>query len=184
MPPDPGTILGPSTLLRSGNPWGLAVDDPRSTDDLANFRILVAEDEGLIALDIEDILQRFGCTVVGPFSDVEDVITAARTTHLDGALLDVNLRGQQVFGILPELLALGLPIVLTSGYDDDTLFPVPFQALPRLTKPFNERALHQICMRAMARAAPRYECQHGQTPAAVGDDTDMSLLPAPRTRVS
>ena len=51
-----------------------------STNDLANLTILVAEDESLIALDIEDILQRFGCTVVGPFCDLQDVITAARTT--------------------------------------------------------------------------------------------------------
>jgi CheY-like chemotaxis protein len=131
----------------------VAVHEQASTSDLANLRILVAEDESLIALDLEDILQRFGCTVVGPFCDVQDVITAARTTRLDGALLDVNLRGQQVFDILPELLALRVPIVLASGYDDDTLFPAPFQALPRLAKPFNERALHQICMQAMARMA-------------------------------
>jgi hypothetical protein len=58
-----------------------------------------------------------------------------------------------VFDILPELLSLQVPVVLTSGYDDDSLFPPAFQGLPRLAKPFNETALQQICLQTMARVA-------------------------------
>lgn len=112
---------------------------------LEGLRILVAEDEGLIALELETVLQGFGCEVVGPVSRVNDVLREAERQKLDGALLDVNLRNEQVFAVLPRLVELKLKIVITSGYDDATLFPAAFRALPRLAKPFDERALRRIC---------------------------------------
>ncbi|MGC2776363.1 MAG: hypothetical protein WA418_12110 [Bradyrhizobium sp.] len=112
---------------------------------LEGLRILVAEDEGLIALELETVLQSFGCEVVGPVSRVAGVLHEAERGRLDGALLDVNLRGEQIFAILPQLIALELKIVITSGYDDATLFPPEFRNLPRLAKPFDERALRSMC---------------------------------------
>ncbi|CCD93431.1 putative response regulator receiver (CheY-like protein) [Bradyrhizobium sp. ORS 375] len=109
------------------------------------MRILVAEDEGLIALELETVLQGFGCEVIGPVSRVAEVLREAERGNLDGALLDVNLRGEQIFAVLPQLIALGLTIVITSGYDDATLFPPEFRNLPRLAKPFDERALRAMC---------------------------------------
>ncbi len=116
---------------------------------LANLNVLIAEDEGLIALNLESMLADLGCEVVGPVADVDDILVAARRMRLHGALLDVNLRGRQVFGVLPELMALRVPIVLTSGYDDATLFPLAFRSLPRLAKPFDERALRRACLDTM-----------------------------------
>jgi len=116
-------------------------------NSLDGLRILVAEDESLIAFDLEMTLRHFGCEVVGPAGRIEDVVQLARGGGLDGALLDVNLRGSQIFGVLPELLELQLKVVLTSGYDDATLFPDAYRALPRLSKPFDERALRQACER-------------------------------------
>ncbi|CAL75372.1 putative response regulator receiver (CheY-like protein) [Bradyrhizobium sp. ORS 278] len=109
------------------------------------MRILVAEDEGLIALELETVLQGFGCEVIGPVSRVAEVLREAERGDLDGALLDVNLRGEQIFAILPQLIARELKIVITSGYDDATLFPPEFRGLPRLAKPFDERALRAMC---------------------------------------
>ena len=63
----------------------------------------------------------------------------------DGALLDVNLRGQQIFGILPRLQALELPFIITSGYDDVTFFPALFRTLPRVAKPVSEAELRRVC---------------------------------------
>lgn len=100
------------------------------TSQLEGLRILVAEDEGLIALELETVLQGFGCEVVGPVSRVAEVLRRAGHGDLDGALLDVNLRGEQIFAILPQLIALGLKIIITSGYDDATLFPPEFRDLP------------------------------------------------------
>ena len=125
--------------------WGLPVHLP--TRELENRRILVAEDEGLIAIDIEAMLQGFGCEVVGPVADLDEVLQAIETERLDGALLDVNLRGRQVFEILPELIRRRIPVMLTSGYDDTTVFPAPFRDLPRISKPFGKDTLHRMCAR-------------------------------------
>ncbi len=128
-------------------------DHTRSGLSLANRRILVAEDEGLIALDLETLLQGFGCEVIGPLSRLEDVLAAIQTQPMDGALLDVNLRGRQVFEILPEFISRRIPVVLTSGYDDATHFPSMFRELPRLVKPFDPAVLRQVCTRALGAAA-------------------------------
>jgi CheY-like chemotaxis protein len=117
---------------------------------LAGHRILVAEDEGLIALELERILEDFGCDVVGPLASVDEVLQRAQRGGLDGALLDVNLRGKRIFEILPTLQKLGLPLIITSGYDDATLFPAPFRAMPRIAKPFDERELRRICEKVFA----------------------------------
>ena len=122
---------------------------------LAGQRILIAEDESLIALDLEAILERFGCTVVGPAARVEQVLRYALEGGCDGALLDVNLRGQQIFEILPRLQALGLPFIITSGYQDLTFFPVIFRALPRIAKPVNEAELRRTCERVFCNPASR-----------------------------
>lgn len=122
---------------------------------LAGRRILLAEDEGLIALELERMLADFGCDVVGPVASVEGVLENAERGGVDGAVLDVNLRGRQIFEILPNLQRLGLRLIITSGYDDETLFPPPFRAAPRIPKPFDERELRRICERVFAGPATR-----------------------------
>jgi DNA-binding NarL/FixJ family response regulator len=117
---------------------------------LAGHRILLAEDEGLIALELERMLEDFGCDVVGPLASVDEVLKRAQRGGLDGALLDVNLRGKRIFEILPALQKLGLRFIITSGYDDATLFPPPFRAMPRVAKPFDERELRRICEKVFA----------------------------------
>ena len=117
---------------------------------LAGQRILLAEDEALIALELEGILEDFGCEVIGPVSSVDETLEIAQLGGLDGALLDVNLRGRRIFEILPELQKLGLRLIITSGYDDVTLFPTPFRAMPRVAKPFEERELRRICEKVFA----------------------------------
>jgi DNA-binding NtrC family response regulator len=126
-----------------------------STKSLVGQRILVAEDESLIALELERILQDFGCEVVGPLASVEDVLDNAERGGFDGALLDVNLRGRQIFEILPELQKLGLRLIITSGYDDVTLFPAAFRTVPRIAKPFDERQLRRVCESVFAISATR-----------------------------
>jgi DNA-binding NtrC family response regulator len=124
---------------------------PRNSKTLlAGRRILLAEDEALIALELEQILADLGCDVVGPVVSVDEVLENAQLGHFDGALLDINLRGRQIFEILPALQKLGLRLVITSGYNDVTLFPAPFRTLPRISKPFNENELRRVCERVFA----------------------------------
>jgi DNA-binding NtrC family response regulator len=120
---------------------------------LDGLTILLAEDEGLIALEFERMLMDLGCEVVSPVASVEAVLENAERGSFDGAVLDINLRGRQIFEILPKLQRIGLRLILTSGYDDVTLFPPPFRAVPRIPKPFEERELRRICERVFANPA-------------------------------
>ena len=115
-----------------------------SPDDIRGRRILIAEDEAMIALDLESFLQDLGCEIIGPVANVEDLVQQIETHRPDGALLDINLRGEQVFAVLPRLIEQGLPVIITSGYDDVTLIPQDFRALPRISKPFNQTALREL----------------------------------------
>jgi len=105
----------------------------------------------MIALDLESFLQDLGCEIIGPVANVEDVVRQFEANSPDGALLDINLRGQQVFAVLPRLIEHGLPVIITSGYDDITLIPHDFRALPRIAKPFNQAALRQLCINVFAK---------------------------------
>ena len=126
-----------------------------SKSPLTGQRILVAEDESFIALELERMLESFGCEVVGPVSSVREVLEQAVKGGCDGALLDVNLRGQQIFEILPKLENLGLRLIITSGYNDVTLFPEAFRRMPRIAKPFDERELRRICENVFVKSASR-----------------------------
>ena len=103
-------------------------------------RILVVEDEMMIALLIEETLQELGCVVVGPVSTLAAALLLAREAALDAAILDVTIRGGHVYPVAEALRVRGIPFVLASGYGDWAL-PGVVQDRPRLTKPFTSREL-------------------------------------------
>lgn len=117
---------------------------------LANRRVLIAEDESLIALQLEQLLADLGCDVVGPATRVSEVLEIVETQKLAGALLDVNLRGETVLSALPRLSERNVPFIITSGYDAISLFPTEFQSVPRVGKPFDEDALRALCVSMFA----------------------------------
>jgi CheY-like chemotaxis protein len=104
-------------------------------------RILLAEDELLVADDIEVMLVELGCEVVGPVATVAEVEHLTGAEPLDCALLDVNLRGEQVFSAVPALQARKVPVLLSSGYQNPALFPQEFRQLPVLVKPYGRTEL-------------------------------------------
>jgi CheY-like chemotaxis protein len=126
-----------------------------SKRNITAVRILVVEDEGLIALNLELILRRLGCEVVGLVSKVGDIVDAVKKHRPDGIFLDVNLGGRKVFDVLPELINLGVPCVLSSGYGDPMLFPPAFRNLPRIAKPFDESAIRRACIEIASLAEAR-----------------------------
>ncbi len=104
---------------------------------LAGMRILIVEDEVLIAMDFEEMLLDLQCEPVGPASTIEKAIQIIRGDDaLDGVLLDMNLHGEPVHPIVEELVARGITFILVTGYarrGDD--WPAMRDA-PRLNKPF------------------------------------------------
>lgn len=112
---------------------------------LAGLRILVVEDEVLIAMDIEDMLLDLNCKPVGPASTIEDAIKIiCDDNRLDGALLDMSLHGKPVQPIVEELVSKGVAFVLVTGYarrDDDV---AAMADAPRLNKPFAVGVLSEV----------------------------------------
>ena len=119
-------------------PWASVM----TSDSLAGCRILVVEDEMLIAVLIEQILEELGCVVVGPVARLDAALRLASQEALDAAILDVAIRGGHVQPVAEQLLARGIPFVLASGYGDWSL-PENLRNQPRLTKPFTQVDLEQ-----------------------------------------
>ena len=103
--------------------------------ELAGLRVLVVEDELAIAMMVEMALQDQQCTIVGPYSSLEEALSAARTETMDVALLDINLAGEMVFPAAEVLVERGVPFLLLSGYGD-TRLPPDRQDWPVCGKPF------------------------------------------------
>lgn len=118
------------------------------------LRVLLAEDETLVAAEIEEILLEIGCEVVGPVATVAAIERLAVSERLDGAVLDVNLRGTHVFRALPLLLQRGVPVILSSGYEDRSLYPEEFRELPLLVKPYEAEDLARAVRRAFGPGSP------------------------------
>jgi two-component sensor histidine kinase/CheY-like chemotaxis protein len=92
---------------------------PPANTFLQGLRVLVAEDEALIATDAAETLRSLGCEVVGPAGTVEQAMTLAETAErLDAAVLDVNLGGQPSFPPATLLAGLGVPVVFATGYSE------------------------------------------------------------------
>ena len=124
-------------------------------DATTGCRVLVVEDETLIAVVIETTLQALGCEVVGPTSRLDTALQLASDETLDAAILDVSVRGGKIFPVAERLLARGIPFILASGYGDWTL-PEHLRDQPRLTKPFSqaelETQIRYLCDKATAQA--------------------------------
>jgi len=89
---------------------------------LHDRRILVVEDEYLIAMTLRDGLESLGYVVLGPVPSIEKAIdTIASDPDIDAAILDINLGGAMAYPVADALLARNIPFVFTSGYEDGVL---------------------------------------------------------------
>ncbi|HEY4584914.1 MAG TPA: response regulator [Brevundimonas sp.] len=119
------------------------------SDIFAGRRVLIVEDESLVAMLLETILADLGCDVVGPESNIEDGLTAvADVAGLDAALLDVNVAGREIFPVAEALKAKGVPFVFSTGYGEAGL-PEHWRGNPTVQKPFTEGAIREALMTAL-----------------------------------
>jgi DNA-binding response OmpR family regulator len=110
---------------------------------LDGLRIMVVEDEYLLAMDLEEAILELGGDVVGPFGRLQPAVAAARSEKLNGALLDVRLDGESIYDLADELIALGVPVILATG-SDPKLVPAHLRSLPWLKKPYDYAALQDL----------------------------------------
>ena len=117
---------------------------------VAGKRILVVEDEMVVAMLIEDILTDAGATVVGPAARVARALDLlGEEAVVDAALLDVNLAGEMTTPVAEELRRRGIPFAFATGYGAAGV-PEGFAGQPLLQKPFQERDLQEVMTRVLA----------------------------------
>ena len=113
------------------------------TADAPRRRILVVEDEVMVAMLVEDILLDLGCELAGLATRLDDALRLARQAEIDLALLDVNLDGRPSYPVAEVLRARGIPFVFATGYGERGIDPA-FAAAPTLAKPFQHEDLARI----------------------------------------
>lgn len=118
-------------------------------EGLSGRRILVVEDESLVAMLLETILEDMGAIPVGAISTVDEALdVVANDDQLDAALLDVNVAGKEVFPVAEALKAKGVPFVFSTGYGEGGL-PDHWRGQSTIQKPFTEDAVKAALFKAL-----------------------------------
>jgi DNA-binding NarL/FixJ family response regulator len=104
------------------------------------LRVLIVEDEPLIAMSIEFSVECLGQEVVGPVGRLGEAMAAAASDDCDCAVIDINIIGGTSYGVARTLAARHRPFILASGYSDSSL-PADMQNRPRLMKPYSDDQL-------------------------------------------
>lgn len=114
------------------------------------LRVLVVEDEAMVAMLIEDMLEELGCNVVASVASLAVACNTAARAELDLAMLDVNVAGELVFPVANVLQERDIPFLLSTGYGTAGL-PAEFLGREVLTKPFSQSELREKIIRALNR---------------------------------
>ena len=116
---------------------------------LQGRRILVVEDEFMIADGVRRALASAGATVLGPIGNLDDALSFIQSEpHIDGALLDANLVGVYAYPAADLLLSRGVKIVFATGYDLADI-PDRFSVVPRCQKPFSAKRILEVISMAL-----------------------------------
>jgi signal transduction histidine kinase/CheY-like chemotaxis protein len=136
----PPVRLPAAALVRSGTRQVVSSVEMESPARLAGKRLLVVEDEALVALDIVAALESAGAEVAGAAGTTKEALNIIGSASLDAALLDANLRGQPVDQIAAALAVRNIPFLFVTGYGPDSL-PKAFAKTATLSKPFSQAEL-------------------------------------------
>jgi DNA-binding NtrC family response regulator len=118
------------------------VDDAHQP--ITGQRLLIVEDELLIALELQHIVEQLGGTVVGPAGSVEGALQLLSDATPNAALLDVKLREGRVTPVAQACWDRSVPFALVTGYGRLELEEPLLQSAPRVRKPFDRRAIHKV----------------------------------------
>ena len=115
----------------------------------AGLRVLIVEDETLVAMLLEDMLADLGCEIAGSASTVAAALETLDTAAADVAFLDLNLGGESCYPVAEALAARGAAIIFATGYGDARIED-PWRDRPILQKPFGEDQLSRALAAAIA----------------------------------
>jgi DNA-binding NarL/FixJ family response regulator len=142
---------------------------PIGSVELRGLRILLVEDEFLVAMELETMLQDLGGEVIGPLGSLDEAVAVAREEALDLAVLDVNVGGRLVTRVADALAARDIPFVFCTGYDAASL-PGRHAAAPILMKPCQAHELKNALLSSLRDRA-----------AVAPDRTDRKARGSPTT---
>ena len=126
-----------------------------SAEKLTGQHVLIVEDEYFLAQDLVDFFQDLGVQVLGPAASVSEALKLLESAEVQGAILDVNLRGERVYPVADALRQRHVPFVFASGYGGE-LEPRAYADVPRCIKPVDFGVLAQTLVEQMdGQRAPR-----------------------------
>jgi CheY-like chemotaxis protein len=146
-------------VAAAGDNWlekdktGATAKVPSAGASSEGLRVLVLEDEALIAMQIEDALAAAACTVVGPATRIGEAFDLLYAQPVDAALLDVNVAGERSFAIADILAAKRIPFAFVTGFDAASTLPEHLRSAQVLSKPFETAQLEAVIAQLAARTA-------------------------------
>ncbi len=131
-------VAGAREPMKAANGAG---NGTKPTGPAAGRRVLLVEDEALVAMRIQECLTECGHSVVGPISRASDALQAARESDYDAAILDINLGDGMAYPVADIVAARGLPFVFVTGYET---IDERFSHVPILQKPIERQMLERL----------------------------------------
>jgi DNA-binding response OmpR family regulator len=124
-------------------------DQKRPGGGLRGRRVLIVEDEMLVAMELESVLKQQGCAVLGPAPTVARALALLDHERPEAALLDLNLNGEPAIPVAAALSAHGVPFVLVSGFGQTQSQESELQGAPRVDKPVDDAELVRTLARIL-----------------------------------
>lgn len=133
--------------LKSPSPGDADVEPAGHARSAGGLRILLVEDEMMVALLVESMLGELGHDVVGPVARLDKALVMAERERLELAILDINIDGRDVYPIAAALAVRGIPFIFATGYGQGGL-RAPYRDRPTLQKPYRRDDLKAAIARA------------------------------------
>lgn len=127
----------------------MTTDEP---SPIAGRSVLVAEDEALLAAELEAVLESAGALVVGMASDVAQGLKILENEHPEAAVLDLNLGGEVSAPLAAALKERNVPFVILTGYGDSWMLFQDFLSAPVAEKPVDHDQLMRFLGDALSRS--------------------------------
>ncbi len=123
---------------------------PNDEAGLRGLKVLIVEDEAVVAFDLEYVLRDLGCVPLPPAASVADALGIVAAERPDVVLLDVRLADGSAAPLAIHLDGLAIPYIVVTGYDEAQVEP-PLRGAPRLAKPYRLGQLKAALLAIAAR---------------------------------